>query len=251
MRRASARLQCANNLKQIALALHTSADTIPAGGNTTDPRLFLPAGTVPNPSLPPDRRLSWAVEILPFLEEDGLYHRIDREAAWDAAVNVPAVESPLKVFQCPDWQREAPAAAPLTPYVGVAGVGAAAATLPEGDRWAGMFGYDRRTSLSDVTDGTSNTLLILESSRANGPWARGGPSTVRGLDPTDTPYLGSGRPFGGTHFAENTVFSRGRSIGCNAAMADGSVCFFRETVTPQVLEALATIAGGEVVGTDW
>jgi hypothetical protein len=114
-----------------------------------------------------------------------------------------------------------------------------------------MFGYDRRTSLDDVPDGSTFTLLILETSRDNGPWARGGPATVRGLDPADTPYLGPGRPFGGTHFAENGVFSRGGPIGCNAAMADGSVHFFQQTVAPRVLEALATAAGREEIGTEW
>jgi prepilin-type processing-associated H-X9-DG protein len=97
----------------------------------------------------------------------------------------------------------------------------------------------------------SNTLLILESARDNGPWARGGPATLRGLDSADRPYLGTGRPFGGTHFAENILFKRGRSIGCNAAMADGSVRFLKEAIAPQVLEALATMAGGEEVGDDW
>jgi prepilin-type processing-associated H-X9-DG protein len=145
----------------------------------------------------------------------------------------------------------APEPACLTPYVGVAGVGTDAPSLPAGHRNAGVFGYDRRTALADVKDGTSNTLLILESARDNGPWARGGPATLRGLDRTDSPYLGTGRPFGGTHFAENILFWRGRSTGCNAAMADGSVRFLQEAIAPRVLEALATIAGGEKIGDDW
>jgi hypothetical protein len=65
------------------------------------------------------------------------------------------------------------------------------------------------------------------------------------------PYLGTGRPFGGTHFAENGLFRRGASVGCNAAMADGSVWFLHEALAPHVLEALATMAGGEEVGDDW
>jgi hypothetical protein len=252
VRRAAARLQCANNLKQIALGLHTYADTDSAGGNTNEPSLRFPAGTLPDPSLPVGRRLSWLVEILPYVEQDNLFRHIDRGAAWDDRINEPAVERSLKVFQCPDWLRESsPQAGNFTPYLGVAGVGADAVTLPPGDRRAGVFGYDRRTSIADLTDGTSNTLLILESARANGPWAQGGAATARGLDPDDTPYLGSGRPFGGTHFAENTVLSRGRSVGCNAALADGSVRFLAETVNARVLEGLATVAAGEEVGTDW
>jgi prepilin-type processing-associated H-X9-DG protein len=127
-------------------------------------------------------------------------------------------------------------------------VGADAPSLPAGDGHAGIFSYDRRSAFAK--DGAFSTLLMLESARDNGPWAQGGPGTVRGLDPADQPYLGTGRPFGGTHFAENTLFEHGRSIGCNAAMVDGSVRFLRETIDPQVLEALATIAGGKL-SDDW
>jgi hypothetical protein len=245
-------LQCANNLKQIVLSLHSYADAHPRKLSTEETVPLFPAGTVFNPTLPPDQRLSWFVEVLPFLEQDGLYACIDRSAAWDAAVNALALQTSLKGFQCPDWRREsASQPANLTPYLGVAGVGADAASLPATDRKAGAFGFDRRTGLTDMKDGSCNTLLILESANDNGPWAQGGPATVRGIGPVEPPYLGTGRPFGGTHFAENSLFRRGQSIGCNAAMADGAVRFLQETIAPQVLEALATIAGGEDVNSDW
>ena len=155
-------------------------------------------------------------------------------------------------MHCPDWGREASPDPPyLTAYLGVAGVGPDADTLPPGDRRAGVFGLDRRLALEDITDGTSNTLLVLESARDNGPWARGGAATLRGLDPAERPYLGAGRPFGGTHFAENSLFGRGKPVGCNAAMADGAVRFLQEAVSPQTLEALATVAGGDDPGVDW
>ena len=52
-----------------------------------------------------------------------------------------------------------------------------------------------------------------------------------------------------THFAENGIFRRGKSTGSNVLMADGSVRFLNNTISPQILEALATMAGGEE--TDW
>jgi hypothetical protein len=247
VRRAAARSQCANNLKQIALALHNYADTNPVGHWSA-----LPAGTVPSADLAPDSHLSWVVALLPYVEQDHLYRQVRLAEAWDAEDNLPATRTPLKLMHCPDWGREADPNPPyLTVYVGVTGVGPDAATLPLGDRRAGAFGQDRRLALADFTDGMSNTLLVLESARDNGPWARGGRTTLRGLDPADQPYLGAGRPFGGTHFAENSVFGRGKPVGCNAAMADGSVHFFRAAVSPQALEALATAAGGDDAGPDW
>jgi hypothetical protein len=238
----AARSQCANNLKQIALGLHNYQAT----------HRSLPAGTIPNHRLPPEHRLSWGVAVLPFLEEERLYRNFDRKAAWDATANEAPAKTVLRVFHCPDWGREAsPEPAFLTAYLGVAGVGADAPRLPEDHPDAGLFGYDRFTSLDKVKDGTAKTLLILESARDNGPWSRGGPSTVRGLDPAERPYLGTGRPFGGTHFAENTVLGRGKSVGCNAAMADGSVRFLADALAPNLLEALATSAGREEIPRDW
>ncbi len=241
-------MQCANNLKQIALALNDYATRESSRPDTLDRTPALPAGTVPHADLPPERRLSWVVEVLPFVEQDSLFRQIDRHASWDDVANAAAVRTPLKGFLCPGAAFDADY---QTSYLGVAGLGADAPSLPAGDRRAGVFGYDRRTALADVRDGTSNTLLLLESARAIGPWAQGGPATVRGLDPSDQPYLGPGRPFGGMHFSENTLFSRGQSIGCNAAMVDGSVHFLRETIAPRVLEGLATMACGEDVGGDW
>jgi Protein of unknown function (DUF1559) len=186
VRRAAARSQCANNLKQIALGLHNYADTQAPGKSSQERERSLPAGTVFNADLSPQQRLSWCVELLPFVEQDNLYRGFDRKAGWDAPANSMASRTSLKILLCPDWGREAESNPPfLTAYLGVAGLGADAATLPVGNRNAGVFGYERRTSLTAIKDGTSNTLLILESARDNGPWAQGGRATVRGLDPLE------------------------------------------------------------------
>lgn len=247
VRHAAARMQCSNNLRQIGIALYTYADAHPRKGRKGDDEPVLPAGTIPHPSLPPEQRLSWLVEILPYLEANNLYSRLDRKAGWEAVVNQPVVQTPIRTYQCPDWGREPPMAGNtyLTSYIGVAGVGADAATLPAGAPRAGVFGYDRRTALADITDGIANTMLVLESARDNGPWAQGGPATVRGLHPDEAPYLGVGRPFGGTHFSERLVFHPRRSLGSNLLFADGSVRFVHQDTAAEVLQALATIAGGE------
>ena len=80
-------------------------------------------------------------------------------------------------------------------------------------------------------------MMVIETAKDNGPWIAGGPSTVRGLDLSGLPYLGRNGQFGGTH--------RG---GANVLFADGSVRFIHESIHPQVFEDMATIAGGEDVG---
>ncbi len=59
VRRAAERAQCLSNLRQMAIAIQDYGDSHEAS---------LPVGTVANPQLKPDQRLSWIVAILPFLE---------------------------------------------------------------------------------------------------------------------------------------------------------------------------------------
>jgi hypothetical protein len=159
----------------------------------------------------------------------------------------------MKIALCPAVRREREIGPDnRTNYLGVAGVGPDAATLPLADPAAGAFGYSRRVTLADVKDGTANTLFVLDSAPEPGPWARGGPASVRGLDPAARPYLGVGRPFAGTHYDNGTVFRSGRPVGGAAALADGSVREVRHTVADAVLERLATIAGKDgVAAGEW
>jgi prepilin-type processing-associated H-X9-DG protein len=103
---------------------------------------------------------------------------------------------------------------------------------------AGVFGYDRKTRLKDITDGVSTTLLLIETATENGPWTAGGRPTVRGLESNGVPYIGRQAQFSSFH----------RGGVTNALFADCSVRALRDGVAPEVLEALATIAGHEDVG---
>ncbi len=82
----------------------------------------------------------------------------------------------------------------MTSYIGLAGVGLDAPTLPISDPNVGFFGYDRATTTADLLlkgggegdgseggTGSSHILITTETLLANGPWGQGGPSTCRGL----------------------------------------------------------------------
>ncbi|MFO0929861.1 MAG: DUF1559 domain-containing protein, partial [Gemmataceae bacterium] len=116
-----------------------------------------------------------------------------------------------------------------------AGIGPNAAAHPAGADGNGFMGYDRRTTMADIKDGTSHTIAVMETRADLGPWARGGASTLRGFDPADGPWCGDGRPFGG------------HAEGIHAARADGSVCYFRHSIDPAKLAAAITIAGRESI----
>jgi prepilin-type processing-associated H-X9-DG protein len=231
VREPAARTQCANNLKQLMLAFHNFQS---AGSSDPSAEGVLPTGCIGR-GTEPEERLSWMVALLPYLEQDPLYGRFDQDKGY--AGNLPAAQTTIKMFLCSAPTEEVTDA--LTQYVAMSGIGLDAASQPAGAPGNGFMGYDRLTSFSKIKDGTSNTIALLETRSDLGPWARGGPSTLRGFEPTDVPPCGDGRPFGG------------HPSGMNAAMADGSVRFVSTSVHPATLAAAITIDGGEPVPREW
>jgi prepilin-type N-terminal cleavage/methylation domain-containing protein len=238
VREPAARAVCMNNLKQLILAMHNFESTdrpYTATGHTGLPdKGVFPPGCF-GPGTTPEERLSWMAELLPYLEQDTLYRQLNSEKGH--AGNRPAVEARIKTFICPA-SKEAAEAGAVTSYVATSGIGHDAAGRPAGAAGNGFMGYDRLTSLAMIKDGTSNTIALMETRAGLGPWARGGASTLRGLDPADVPPLGDDRPFGG------------HSVGMHAAMVDGSVRFLNYSIDAKRLAAAITIAGGESVDLD-
>ena len=219
-----------------------------------------PPGTASGSGLSPDQRLSWITLLYNFFDESqNVNFLFDRSLPWDSSVNrVPTIRSlrdeasgnpsysdwvpprlfPYQVLVCPANVKGTDSG--VTNFVGISGVGSDSPTLPTGHPRAGVFGFDRQTSVADIKDGVACTMMLAETADGIGPWIAGGPATVRGLDPGRRPYIGPGRPFGGSHPG-----------GAMIAFADGSVRFLRESIDPTVFEALSTAAGGEVVPTGW
>ena len=216
------RATCMNNMRHIGFA------ALDYEGR----KKRLPPAALPPDDLPPEDRLGWLMALTPYLEQE---HVFRKGGAWDSEPN-RSVAVPLKVFVCP--------AAPTrdtinTSFVGVTGVGPDAATLPAKHPRAGLFGYARKgLAVADIRDGASNTVLALEA--VGGPWLRSGPASLRPVDPATRPHVGVGRAFVGPH-----------KDWASLVRADGSAQFIDPEVAPEVLEALATVAGGETVPVDW
>lgn len=223
-REAARRTQSMNNLRQLGLAMHNFHDVFSE----------LPRGTVPNDDLEPEERLSWAYSILPFIEQQAFYESIDGDAGWESEDNSQAVQTAVPVFRNPSQpgQRANPSSGD---YVGMAGVGEDAATLENDDPRAGIFGYNRQCRFRDITDGTSNTIMITDSSEPNASFLAGGRATIRGF--SQSPYLNGPDGIGSPHAGVVQVL-----------MADGSVRVISVDVDETTLEALATKAGAEEVG---
>jgi hypothetical protein len=230
VRQAAARAQCSNNLKQIALALDNYATTYDGQ---------VPQASIPNPRLPPERRLSWLVAIVPFVEATDLYSKIDKEKGWYALENRFAALQPWMVYRCPSAPHHLPDS-PLIPsnYIGIAGLGDDAALLPEKHPRAGYFGHERKLNLKDI-DNKGGLVVVVDTAHVTGPWTAAGDPTVRGLDPDRETNLGPGAPFGGTH-----------NGGALAGLADGSFRFLAPATDAGVFEAMATLQGSKDVEPD-
>lgn len=225
-RSAARRVSSQNNLKQIGLGLHNYHDVY---------RSF-PSGTIAGSADDPQDRLSWLVEITPYLELDQVHRAIDKESPWDSPDNIEvAAAADTTVFENPNLELERTEEdIAVSSYAGCAGVGKGAALLPANNNKAGIFGLNRKSSIRDITDGTSNTLMVGEINKDRGAWTAGGKPTLREF--TEEPYINGPDGFGGN--------SPG---GSQFLLGDGSVRFLSEDLDPSIAEALMTQAGGEVI----
>lgn len=195
----------------------------------------------------PPAAFSWMTEILPHVGYDDMYRRFDFNQPWRAEANLPNLVSVVPTFLTPTqkmtrWQSPytfIPNGSGLTHFVGISGIedqrNVVAGALPRADARAGVFGYAEVVRLDQVTDGTSQTIMILESARMPGPWVIGGGATVRGV--RDNPFdelTGFGSPGNATP-------------GAQAIFVDGSVRYLSSNMDLSVLRALSTIHGNEKI----
>jgi hypothetical protein len=217
-------------------------------GNYRDTYNHFPAATIINLALAPDLRLSWRADLALFFWQ--CPPEFNRAQTWNSPENYPPTSSPgigmrnmpripdghVRTLNCPANPNSGDEeVVSNTHYVGAAGVGVDIEYLPKDYPLAGIFGYDRQITLDDIKNGASRTLLVIETATANGPWTRGGPSTVRALDQDRLPYLGPKGQFSSLHWPHVT----------HAVFADGSVRALEEGIEPRVFEGMASIAVDE------
>jgi len=200
---------------------------------------------------PPDQRISWMVELLPYLGPDksALYGRINRQKSWrdpenltQAGILIPQfldVQYPRNTWwvRYPGMGANEEVAA--THFVGITGIGLDAGYYDPADpattKKLGIFGYDRATHSREISDGLANTIAIIQvPATFKRPWLAGGGSTLQGA--TETHCI---QPFVSTTY-------NGKN-GTMAIMGDGTVRFLPETISDDLFKALCTIKGGEQV----
>lgn len=275
-RESARRVGCANNMKQIALATHLYAtankEFLPSVIGSWFTPLQQPY-TAPEGiyGVAPYECLSWRVALLPFHEQQALFSKIDPKQSALSAANLPAASTQLKVHQCPSTPG-APrlitsfggldAQWPLRDNLSVAARDYEPVFQGEylNDQYEGSWfgnGKDMRTflgqpaSVRHITDGLSNTLLLVEMAGLPLMYDR------RSNEEPTTDIGGSGAWIGCEWTITNLKFPWNVATQFNAfsfhpggvqeAMGDGAVHFLSDQVSVQVLISILTRDGGEPV----
>ncbi|MBX9627110.1 MAG: DUF1559 domain-containing protein [Gemmataceae bacterium] len=284
VREAAARISCANNLHQIGLAIHArhgETGTIPPSYLWTDTgKPGGPGGPGGGPQEVIDypRPIKfvevvwpgwgWAAHLLPYLDQDPLFKRIDLTAptTGPGAAGVRAVRLP--VYACPsdyaagvytvlkaDGRPVADAA--TNSYAGCYGFGGDLTAAPAAGN--GVFVRNGRLAFKDVTDGLSNTLAVGERPAllAASPWVgvidQGTLRTTPGAPvyqslaqpPQAMPVARVWNKRLNDPWSEPYDFFGPHPGGMNALFLDGSVRTVRPSTPLDVFRAAATRAGNE------
>lgn len=210
LRRSAERVRAMNNLKQIALAFHMFHDAA----------YYMPPATIFSKDGKP--LLSWRVAILPYLEQEALYRQFKLDEPWDSPHNKKLLEKMPKIYAPIRSRAKEPY---LTHYQVFTGPRAPFPLRLEKNAPFGAWG----PRMANFTDGTSNTLLVVEAANAV-PWTK--PEDLAYEDKKPLPKLGA--DFHG---------------GFMAAFADGAVRFLKNDLDEETLRNLIMPADGNEM--DW
>lgn len=196
------RQMCANNLKQLALGMHIYHDKhkqFPSVASQSEDGKPL---------------LSWRVHLLPHLDQQQLYEQFHLDEPWDSEHNKQLISQMPDVFACPSSDLRA---AGKTTYL-----------LPTGPN--GVFQVSKEIGFRDITDGTSNTIMIVDAAPERAVvWTKPEDLDVNPKQPLDG--------LGGQH--EKTFI---------AAFCDGSVRHFPTDIALNTLRWLLDRQDGNPIG---
>jgi prepilin-type N-terminal cleavage/methylation domain-containing protein/prepilin-type processing-associated H-X9-DG protein len=287
VREAAARSQCSNHLHQLAVAahnFHSAYKRLPPGINlpiSTQSGAVFPSnalytsgkiGQPPNPG----QFFSWLEAILPFAEQQGLYTELNLSQREFANCNGPTSPGAtvIPIFICPsdnylDGYISTYKSGSNTYYFGMNSYGANGGTRS----WYvsnmhndGVFWINSQVRLTDIQDGTSNTMMFGERFHWDpsyqaiatlGGWAWANFSAPQDyIFSTAVPLnyvLPPGTQTGAPNYPEDdrvNAFGSGHPYGANFAMADGSVRYLTNTGNSSMVyyQALSTRSMGDITG---
>jgi prepilin-type N-terminal cleavage/methylation domain-containing protein/prepilin-type processing-associated H-X9-DG protein len=284
-REAARRLQCANNLKQIGLALHGYHNAI---GSFPPGNINRGAGLCPGAAEPvrsySTQSGNWMIAILPYIEQRALFDQYDNHYANESPRNKQVRETIVPVYVCPADRNIGVLAVPATGPATLVGAKYAPGSYRAVSGWSGdginfldsemMFDYKpawrgpihavytswawgyKSEKCSDITDGLSNTLLVGESTTSTSLarrtfWAYSfAYYSMSGVTAQERTVWGdydrcTACEGTGEEIPCKRQWGSGHSGGMNFVLCDGAVHFVRTNVDLNLLAKLATIGGDE------
>ena len=199
VREAAQRTNSTNNLKQIALAMHNYDSTF---------RGFPAAAICDKKTGKP--LLSWRVSILPYIEQEALYTQFKMDEPWDSEHNLKLAKNMPKIYFHPKANKPGD---DKTHYRLFFGKGAA-------------FELNKSTQINNITDGTSNTLMVVEAEEP-----------VVWTNPIDL-------AFDPAKALPKMLVIDGKF---SAAFCDGSVRSFKAPIDPEIFKLLIQKNDGKVI----
>ena len=242
-REAARRMSCANNLVQIALATHHyefNLEHLPPGVTQDQ-------GPVRNEVNAGDQ-IGWMTQILPYIEQQSAYQKFDFDKSVYAPENAEVRALTIQTFQCPssphrfgfgEW-----------PDVGTTDFAACYHDVeaPIDDDNHGVMFLNSDVRFSDITDGSSNTILLGEhlGDKVRLGWVSGSRATLRNTDKFEhlTPQEVEQRQLGALEVGGFDSYHAG---GGNFALADGAVIFLTHRIDVSLYQHLGNRADGELI----
>jgi prepilin-type N-terminal cleavage/methylation domain-containing protein len=272
-REAARRTQCKNNLHNIGLALHnyeSSLKVFPPSSTSGFGRGVWnwPGTGIQDPNI---RLHSFASLILPYIDGANLYNTIDYNVSSLSVPNRTAASQIIPVYKCASYAGKDYSEDPL--YVTTVGfnqfairnyvalgaktvIGLSGAIPADGS----MYPLSK-TGFRDMTDGSSNTILLAETREEKAAvWIDGTSASVaaRWCDLTSPTFAGKTVSINYKPYFQGGVFpnsigqdwgpSSFHTGGAHHLLADGAVRFLSNNLDVLVYDALASRNGGEVVG---
>jgi prepilin-type N-terminal cleavage/methylation domain-containing protein len=270
VREAAARIKCANNMRQIAIALHNHHDALGV----------FPMGQYNNfyANDAPFIRGCWVHPLLPYMEQQNLYQYFaasNTANGW--ALLATKKDTLVPPLICPS-DPSSPKTATHDTNTTTAGITemqglhtnmvlcAGSTDYGFGQHTNGMFYVKSKTRMTDITDGTSNTLMVseilvvadttvndLRGRYSNSWYGNSWFSTIyppNSTVPDQVGYQGISTLKAPSIFMHEHPFLLARSNhtnGVNTCMADASIRFITNSVNPTAWNYLGTMNGGEVI----
>jgi prepilin-type N-terminal cleavage/methylation domain-containing protein len=278
VREAANRTRCANNLKQLGLALHNYE-----GAYKKFPQNNPPTGAYGRTDGLVFQKEPWTIDVLPFIEQDALYRAYNRDRGFAEGGNLALTAQPVPTYKCPsspapkvsDWRP--PAASYTADVAALGGNSYPAAVVEYGAVLSvyeppmlassvlreGLLNNFVKRPVGRVSDGLSNTLVFGDLSGWPRRLVRGGQTDPTTQDNNFTfGHLGLSNRFLFIPYSNDGVTQRGGNClvnctnfaglnlyghhagGVNAGMGDGSVRFLSEAASLDAVFRLACIDDG-------